>query len=412
GSDRARARRGPADVAHALPDRRVEPDRRRRDAADREPHRGDAGAGSPQRAGDERKRKVAGPPPEQAEAPAFARPRDRNMDRDDELVRRQHGGEDRGEEIARRDQPAARLRGDLDPGVERHCRQWQLCGRVRVREAAAERAALADRIVADGAGRIGEHRCMGPGEHVPRQIRMAHQRATDEMVVLEAELDQIRLEDDHLVCGALMRHADLARHMLAWTHAPLLAYAAGTIGHYAIRQRGTLGGSLAHADPAAQLPLAAVTLDARIEIASQAGRRLVAARDFFASIFTTVLAPHELVVAVHVPIARPGEGWGFRLFRRRAGDFALALVACTLRRTSAGVTAVRLAVGGVAPTPVRLDAAVRKGVGDISWTTASAGAVAAAAPIEAHERLSVAYRRELIETLAQRALADAVESAA
>ena len=227
-----------------------------------------------------------------------------------------------------------------------------------------------------------------------------------------AELDQIRLEDDHLVCGALMRHADLARHMLAWTHAPMLAYAAGTIGHYAIRQRGTLGGSLAHADPAAQLPLAAVTLDARIEIASQAGRRLVAARDFFASIFTTVLAPHELVVAVHVPIARPGEGWGFRLFRRRAGDFALALVACTLRRTSAGVTAVRLAVGGVAPTPVRLDAAVRKGVGDISWTTASAGAVAAAAPIEAHERLSVAYRRELIETLAHRALADAVESAA
>src|SRR5579871_1043451 len=141
-----------------------------------------------------------------------------------------------------------------------------------------------------------------------------------------AGLDQIRLEGDYLICGALMRHADLARHVLAWTHAPMLAHAAGTIGHYAIRQRGTLGGSLAHADPAAQLPLAAVTLDATIEIASTSGGRLIAARDFFASIFTTVLEPHELIVAVHVPIARAGEGWGFRLFTRRAGDFALALV--------------------------------------------------------------------------------------
>ncbi|MBV8836622.1 MAG: FAD binding domain-containing protein [Alphaproteobacteria bacterium] len=224
-------------------------------------------------------------------------------------------------------------------------------------------------------------------------------------------LGEIRLEGDHLVCGALMRHADLARHVLAWTHAPMLAYAASTVGHYAIRQRGTLGGSLAHADPAAQLPLAAVTLDARIEIASQGGRRLVAARDFFASIFTTVLEPHELIVAVHIPVARPHEGWGFHLFTRRAGDFALALVACTLRRTDARIDGVRLAVGGVAPTPVRLDAAVKKGAGDLAWISGAARAVAAAAPIEAHERLSAEYRRELIETLAQHALADAVESA-
>jgi len=227
-----------------------------------------------------------------------------------------------------------------------------------------------------------------------------------------AGLDQIRLEDDHLICGALVRHADLARHALAWTHAPMLAYAAGTIGHYAIRQRGTLGGSLAHADPAAQLPLAAVTLDAKIEVAAQGSRRLVAARDFFAAIFTTVLEPHELIVAIHIPVARTREGWGLHLFTRRAGDFALALVACTVTRSGAGVDAVRVAVGGIAPTPVRLDAAIQKGVGALDWTASAARAVAAAAPIEAHERLSVEYRRELIETLAQRALADAVESAA
>jgi carbon-monoxide dehydrogenase medium subunit len=223
-------------------------------------------------------------------------------------------------------------------------------------------------------------------------------------------LDQIRIERDHLRCGALMRHADLARHMLAWTHAPMLAYAAGTIGHYAIRQRGTLGGSLAHADPAAQLPLAIVALDAKIEVASEGGRRLVAATDFFSSIFTTVLEPHELIVAVHVPVARPGESWGYRLFTRRAGDFALALVACTLVRTRTGIGAVRLAVGGVAPTPVRLDRVIPKGTADADWICRAARAVAAAAPVEENERISVEYRRELIETLAHGALTEAVES--
>src|SRR5205085_11759577 len=123
-------------------------------------------------------------------------------------------------------------------------------------------------------------------------------------------------------------------------------------------------------------------LDARIEVASNGGRRLVAATEFFASIFTTILEPHELIVAVHIPIAQPGEGWGFRLFTRRAGDFALALVACTLARTGTHIDAVRLAVGGVAPTPVRLDRAIPEGRGDGDWIDLAARAAAAAAPIE------------------------------
>ncbi len=223
------------------------------------------------------------------------------------------------------------------------------------------------------------------------------------------ELARVRLENDHLVCGALVRHAELARHELVRAHAPMLAHAAGTIGHYAIRQRGTLGGSLAHADPAAQLPLAAVALDARIEIASGTASRFVAAADFFASIFTTVLEPDELLVAVHVPVRRPHEGWGFRLFARRAGDFALALVACALRRTDRGVEDVRLAAGGIAPTPVRL--AIEPGRGDAAWAGEAARRAAAAAPVEEHERISAGYRRELIEALAQDALNDALERA-
>ena len=220
-----------------------------------------------------------------------------------------------------------------------------------------------------------------------------------------AGLGDIRRDGDQLVCGALVRHAALARNDLARTHAPMLAHAAATIGHLAIRERGTLGGSLAHADPAAQLPAVALALEARIEIVSAAGRRLVAATDFFSSIFTTVLQPHELLLAVHVPL-EPRAGWGFRLFARRAGDFALALIACLIWRTGRGVTA-RLAAGGIAATPVRL--AVQPGAGDAAWIDATARQAAADAPVEENERISAEYRRELIEALARDALADAVE---
>jgi len=225
------------------------------------------------------------------------------------------------------------------------------------------------------------------------------------------ELGGIRVEGDQLVCGALVRHADLARHELVRKHAPMLAYAASTIGHYAIRQRGTLGGSLAHADPAAQLPLAAVALDAQIEIASAGARRLVPATEFVSSIFTTVLEPHELLTAVHIPIRRPHEGWGFRLFTRRAGDFALALTACILRLNGGRVEGVRLAAGGVASTPLRLDAPAGGNV-DATWAAEAARAAAAAAPVEDNERFSAEYRRELVEALARDALSDARERAA
>ena len=226
-----------------------------------------------------------------------------------------------------------------------------------------------------------------------------------------AELSRIRLEADHLVVGALTRHADLARHPLAREHAPMLAHAASTIGHYAIRQRGTIGGSLAHADPAAQLPLVAVALDARIEVVSDGKRRLIAAGDFFLSIFTTALAPEELLVAVHFPLARERTGWGFRLFVRRAGDFALVLVACSLALSGENAANVRLAIGGAGTAPERLDAAVPSGRADTDWIARAAQAVAAAAKIADNEQYSAEYRRELIASLARDAIGEAVERA-
>jgi carbon-monoxide dehydrogenase medium subunit len=226
-----------------------------------------------------------------------------------------------------------------------------------------------------------------------------------------AELGRVRLDGDTLVIGALARHADLARDPLVREHAPMLAYAASTIGHYAIRQRGTIGGSLAHADPAAQLPLAALALDATIEVASESGGRQVPASAFFSSVFTTVLEPHELVVAVRVSRRQAGEGWGFRLFTRRAGDFALALVACTLRRSGGKVEGLRVAAGGIGPTPMLLDGGW-PGVSDEVAAARLASAMAAVAPVEDNERIPAAYRRDLLEALIRDALADALERAA
>ena len=223
-----------------------------------------------------------------------------------------------------------------------------------------------------------------------------------------AELKGVRVEGDRLIAGALVRHAELARDPLVRRHAPMLAHAASTIGHYAIRQRGTLGGSLAHADPAAQLPLMAVTLDAEIQVDSARGRRLVPASAFFTSIFTTTLEPDELLTAVRLPLPQD-KGWGFRLFTRRAGDFALVVVACSLAYANGRVGNIRLGVSGIGPVPVRLEGAMPPGAGDPAWIARAADAVAAAADIEEGGRVSTEFRRDIVGACTRGALADAME---
>jgi aerobic carbon-monoxide dehydrogenase medium subunit len=230
-----------------------------------------------------------------------------------------------------------------------------------------------------------------------------------------SELGAIRLDGDRLSVGALVRHAALRKSDLVHRHCPLLAHAAGTIGHYAIRQRGTIGGSLAHADPAAQLPLAALVLDAQIEIWSATGKRTVPASGFFVSIFTTVINPDELIVAIHVPLTGPRQGWGFRLFNRRAGDFAIVSVAATLRRGDDGATQdLRVALGGIGPIPVRVEHLAARGVaGRLSqdWPARIAASIADAVEIEDNERMPKEFRRELVAALTKDALDQALENA-
>jgi carbon-monoxide dehydrogenase medium subunit len=230
-----------------------------------------------------------------------------------------------------------------------------------------------------------------------------------------SELGSVGLEGDHLAIGALVRHAELARQELVAVRCPMLAFAAGTIGHYAIRQRGTLGGSLAHADPAAQLPLVAMALDAEIEVESSAGRRIIPANEFFFSILSTALEADELIVAVRFPLRRPREGWSFQHFTRRAGDFALVSVAATITLSTDGVLeALRLAIGGIGPVPLRAESLSGLVPGTRlppDWARTAARAVAAAAEIEENERVPAEYRRELLEALVQEAFEEARERA-
>ncbi|MGH6740310.1 MAG: FAD binding domain-containing protein [Bradyrhizobium sp.] len=229
------------------------------------------------------------------------------------------------------------------------------------------------------------------------------------------ELGQIRLDGQRLAIGALARHHQLGADALVASHAPMLAHAARTIGHYAIRQRGTIGGSLAHADPAAQLPLAALALDAEFELRTATARRTVTAEDFFVSIFTTALEPDELLVAVRLPPRQAREGWGFRLFNRRAGDFAIVAVAARLQRAGdSEIRGLSLAIGGIGPVPMRAEQMVPAEFAVQlcrNWSARVASDVAAVVDIDDNERIPIVFRRELVERLTREALDEALERA-
>ena len=159
-------------------------------------------------------------------------------------------------------------------------------------------------------------------------------------------LDHIREEAGGLVIGALARHRQIETSAQVAKHFPVLAAAMGHVAHLAIRNRGTLGGSLSHADPAAELPLMAQLLEADIRIANGRGGRSVAARDFFRAALTTALADDEMVTEVVLPALPPGTGWGFEEMAERRGDFALAAAAVTVTVEDGLCRACRIAVIG------------------------------------------------------------------
>ncbi|HVL36814.1 MAG TPA: FAD binding domain-containing protein [Burkholderiales bacterium] len=228
-----------------------------------------------------------------------------------------------------------------------------------------------------------------------------------------AGLDEVRREGGELRLGAMLRHRRLERDALVREHVPLLAEAASHIAHMQIRTRGTLGGSLANAAPAAELPAAVLALEARLVVRSRSGTRELRPEGFFSGALQTALAPDEILVEVRVPIPAPGTGWAFAEFARRRGDFALAGAAALVRRDAARrIAAVRLALCGVAEVPLRLARLERTLVGEAPGERLLArveAAVRAEVTPRADLHLSAESRLEVAAEVARRAVSLALE---
>jgi carbon-monoxide dehydrogenase medium subunit len=217
----------------------------------------------------------------------------------------------------------------------------------------------------------------------------------------------IREDDTAITVGALTRHHQLETSPVIARHLPVLSEAMRHVAHLAIRNRGTIGGSLSHADPAAELPMMAMLLDAELKVVSTTGTRTIAAQDFFRDALSVDLAEDEMVTEIVLPKLPQHTGWGFEEIARRSGDFALAAVAVTLTLSDGAVARARIAVTGVAPTPRRVgaaesilvDARLDQGISDDVI-----GAVRAVAEPETDLHASADYRRHLIGVLAGRAL--------
>ena len=228
-----------------------------------------------------------------------------------------------------------------------------------------------------------------------------------------AEAREVTASDGYLRIGALVTHRELIASELARAAQPLLGAAAALIGSARIRNRGTLGGSLAHSDPAAELPVVMTALGASYQLTDGRAEREVRAEEFSITVFTTDLEPDELLVAARVPVLGPGWGWSFREVSRRRGDFALVSAAALVRSAGEGggargiIVEARLALGGVADRPVRL-AAVEAALAGATRDEIAArvGPIAGISPVT-DTGASAEYRRHLARVLAVQALEEA-----
>ena len=226
------------------------------------------------------------------------------------------------------------------------------------------------------------------------------------------ELRYTRVDGSMLRVGAMTTQAELEAEGAVQDVCPLLAKAVGYIAHGAIRNRGTVGGSIAHADPAAELPVVLAALDGEVTIATTGGAvRVVSAGSFFRGFLMTSVEPHEVITEVAFPVARAEEHFAFEEFARRPGDFALVSVACKVTVAGEGVTSVRVALGGVGATPILLE-----GLSDLDLPAQDIVQLAAKT---AHEvarestpdlHASAAYRAHLARELTRRAVESATTS--
>jgi CO/xanthine dehydrogenase FAD-binding subunit len=221
-----------------------------------------------------------------------------------------------------------------------------------------------------------------------------------------AALDGIR-RNGGLTIGATARHAAILRSSDVQAVAPMIGEAVRLIGHPGIRSRGTFGGSIAHADAAAELPAVLLALGGEVTVQGPSGERTIAADDLFVTAFTTSIADNEILTSVRIPAPAPNARWAFHEVARRHGDFALVGVAATAELDDSGyVRRARIGLLGVADRPVRAGAAEQALVGrTLADGAAEAGGLAARdldPPADVHG--SSSYRKQAAEALVRRAL--------
>ena len=219
------------------------------------------------------------------------------------------------------------------------------------------------------------------------------------------ELRQIAVSGEWLEIGALVRHAEAERSPEVARHAPLVALALPHIAHPAIRNRGTLGGSIAYADPAAELPACLLALGGELVVAGKAGRRTVKADDFFKGLFETALAPGDVLTAIRLPVARNDGRCAFAELARRHGDYALVGLAAAARRDGAALHDVRLAFFGVGATAMR----ARTAEAAVGLGTDPVAALARDLDPGGDVQASAAARRHLAGVLLRRVVAQLAE---
>jgi aerobic carbon-monoxide dehydrogenase medium subunit len=229
-----------------------------------------------------------------------------------------------------------------------------------------------------------------------------------------APLAYVREDNGTVALGAMTRQRTIEFSPIVARRLPLLAEATRWVGHLPIRSRGTIGGSIAHADPSAEYPAVLTALDGVIVAQSPRGRRTVTASELFETYLTTRLAADELLVEVRLPAMPAGCGYAFEEFARRHGDFAIVGIAAMIARDGARCTMARLATAGAGPVPLRLREAEaileRDGLGEATIAAAAARAAELVTPDE-DVHATAAYRRHLTGVLTDRALRRAVERA-
>jgi aerobic carbon-monoxide dehydrogenase medium subunit len=275
------------------------------------------------------------------------------------------------------------------------------------------RASSVDDALAGLAGRGDDAKILAGGQSL---IAMMNLRLIRPAVLIDinrlSDLAYIRQDNGTVAIGALTRQSAVEASEVIARLCPLMAEAIRFVAHRPIRNRGTVGGNLAHADPTSELPAVAVALGATFVVRSQNGQRTIAADNFFVAPLSTALAPSELLTEVRVPVWPAGQGWSFMEVSPRAGDYALVGVAATLRAAGGVCQAARLVYSGVGPRPIRVVKAEQVLVGRPSReATFREVAEIAAEQVDPSSdfHATAEYRRDLVRALTRRALMAALD---